>query len=64
MSYEKEVIFHDREEAIEFYEKLGFIYTEDKRLVLNKIVEVEIKLYKLGPQLLRSSVTIVEKHNN
>jgi hypothetical protein len=60
MSYEKEVIFHSMEEAIEFYKGLGFVFTTDKRLVLNKKVEVEIRLHRLGPQMLRSSVIIIE----
>jgi hypothetical protein len=56
----KEIIFHSMEEAVEFYLKQGFVLTKDKRLVLDKRVEVEIRLQKLGPQLLRSSVRIVE----
>lgn len=60
MPYTKEIIFYSREEAVEFYERLGFTLTKDKRLVLNKRVEVEIRLHKLGSSALRSSVSIVE----
>lgn len=60
MPYNKEVIFSSLEEAYDFYKSFGFILTKDKRLILNRKTEVEIKLHKLGPSLLRSSVTIIE----
>ncbi len=58
MDYTKEVIFRDFDEAAEYYERMGFVQTDDKRLILNYTAEVEIKLRKLGPTMLRSEVSI------
>lgn len=63
MDYTKEVIFSSLEEAIDFYKKQGFILTDDKHLVLNKKVHIEIILHKMGPQLLRSSIEIKEDYD-
>ena len=56
MPYNKEVIFQDMEDAIEFYKSLGFILTDDNRLKYKFITEVEIQLKRIGPKMYRSNV--------
>lgn len=61
MDYSTEVIFQDLKEAITYYKSIGFILTEDKRIILSFETTVEIQLKKIGPKLYRSQVVISKK---
>jgi hypothetical protein len=60
MDYTKEVIFSTIEEAVEFYKSQGFELTEDHRIVLRKVMTVEVLLTRIGPQMPRS-VTVIKE---
>lgn len=60
MPYNKEIIFQELKEAREYYEQFGFVLTEEGRLILNRKVEIEIQLRRIGPALYRSRVNIKE----
>lgn len=57
MTYSKEVIFQDIDEAIEYYKELGFILTKDNRIKLKFTTEIEVQLKRIGPAMYRSNIT-------